>query len=131
MSPRGLWALSIPLALIGWAGVILFTYAVAPSMLALAGFLLLLGLASALTAAPLVWLVASGLHMPGTGERPALALRAGAWVGVWAATAAGLAYFGFFSWVLHPDPGGGPGAGGIFPAADGAPVTPDAVRHGS
>jgi hypothetical protein len=62
-------------------------------------FLPLLILAVTMTAAPGVWVLARVLRLPGTGERPGLALRAAAWVGLWVAISVGLQLNGYFNWV--------------------------------
>ena len=100
MSPRGLWALSVSLALLGWAGLGMITallpFSVAASILALPALLL----AITMTAAPLIWTVAHRLGMPGPGERPTVALRVAFWLGLWVAISAGLRLFGAFSWLI-------------------------------
>jgi hypothetical protein len=100
MSGRALWAVSLPLAALGWTGVVIVTWAVPPSPLAYAAVLPLLALAVAMTLAPLLWTVASRRRWAGAGERPALALRVGAWAGLWVAACAGLRLAGVFNWVI-------------------------------
>ena len=99
MSSRALWALSIPLALIGWIGLFFFTGAIPPVDLALVGFLPLLALTLTVTAAPWVWLVARRLNVRGIGKHPGLALRASLWVGIWSALTLGLRITRSFNWV--------------------------------
>ncbi len=84
MSARVLAAITVPLALLSWGAVALFTAAVPPSLPAYAVLLPLGGLAVTMTAALPVWLLAHAFHMPGTGDRPALAFRVAAWIGLWA-----------------------------------------------
>ena len=100
MSSRALWALSIPLALVGWIGLFYFTGGVQPTGLALLGFVPLFLLALTMTLAPWVWAVAHRLGVPGLGERPALALRASFWVGLWSAMAVSLRLLQAFNWVI-------------------------------
>ncbi len=85
MSPRVLSIMALPLAVLGWAAVLLFTAAAPPSLAAYVIVLPLTALAVTMTVAVPLWLVARALHVPGTGQRPALALRAAAWVGLWSA----------------------------------------------
>jgi hypothetical protein len=99
MSSRALWGLSIPSALLAWAGIVYFTGTLPPSPLAYALILPLLGLAVTMTLAPGVWLLARGLRLRGTGKRPALALRAATWLGLWSAICVGFQLHGVFSWV--------------------------------
>ncbi len=101
MSSRALWGLSVPLALLGWAGVLVFTYALSPwAPLAPVGLLPLLALAVTMTAAPITWLVARRFHVPAMGERPAVALRVSAWIGLWVAVCVGLRLYQSFSWAV-------------------------------
>jgi hypothetical protein len=76
------------------------TGALPPSGLGLALSLPLLLLAVAMTGTPLIWVVARRLRLPGTGEQPALALRAGAWLGLWAAACVGLQVARLLSWTI-------------------------------
>jgi hypothetical protein len=100
MSARGLWALSLPLAVFGWLGVVFGSGALPPSVLGLIVLLPLIALAVSATAAPFVWLAARRLRARGIGERPALALRASGWLGLWAAACVWLRIVGLFSWVI-------------------------------
>lgn len=100
MSSRGLWLLSVPLALLGWAGVILLTGALPVSPVSLAVTLPVLALALAMTAAPWVWAVAHRLGLPALGERPGVALRASTWLGLWVTTCIGLRMMNAFSWLV-------------------------------
>ncbi|OIO96487.1 MAG: hypothetical protein AUK03_03915 [Anaerolineae bacterium CG2_30_64_16] len=95
-----LWALCVPLALVAWVGIVYFTGAVPPNPFTQAVFLPLLWLAVMMTTAPLVWLIARRFRLAGTGERPALALRAGLWIGLWSAVCAGLQLWGVFNRVV-------------------------------
>ena len=70
MSSRGLWALSVPLALAGWIGLILLTGVLSVSTAALVVVLPVLALALTMTVAPAIWVAASRLGWPGMGERP-------------------------------------------------------------
>lgn len=94
MSPQGLWKLSLPLAVLGWAGLALVTAFLPPSTLGMALALPLLALALIFTAALLIWGVASRLRLGDVGQRPALALRLGTWIGLWLTAAAGLRLIG-------------------------------------
>ncbi len=98
MSARVLAAITVPLALLSWGVVALFTAAVPPSLPAYAVLLPLAGLAVTMTAAVPVWLLAHAFHVPGTGERPAFALRAAAWIGVWAIICLALQLAGLPVW---------------------------------
>jgi hypothetical protein len=100
MSSRVLWVLSVPLALLGWAGVILLTAMLPVSPVALIITVPVITLALAMTAAPPVWVVAHRLGLPAVGERPAVALRVAAWFGLWAAIGIGLRLLGAFSWLV-------------------------------
>jgi hypothetical protein len=100
MSGRALWALSLPLALLAWVGILFFTGALPPTSTTEGAFLFLLALAMTMTSAPFVWLVARRLHISGAGERPALALRVGFWIGLWTAGCVGLRFAGFFNWAI-------------------------------
>lgn len=99
MSSRELWALSVPLAVLGWVGLAVVTAFLPFSPVAALVALPLLLLAVTLTAAPIIWLVARRLRLPGPG-RPVIALRVAFWLGLWAATAAGLQLFDAFSWLV-------------------------------
>lgn len=100
MSSRELWVLSVPLALLGWVGLVVVTALLPFSAVAALIALPTLLLAITLTAAPIVWLVAQRLKLPGLGERPVVALRVAFWLGLWAAIAAGLRLFDAFSWLV-------------------------------
>jgi hypothetical protein len=100
MSSRELWALSVPLAVLGWVGLAVVTAFLPFSPVAALIALPLLLLAVTFTAAPIIWLVAQRLKLPGPGERPVVALRVAFWLGLWAATAAGLQLFDAFSWLV-------------------------------
>jgi len=95
-----LWAISLPAAVLGWAGVVILTWAVPPTPLAYAAVLPLLALAVTMTLAPPVWTVASRYHWAGVGERPALALRVATWVGLWVAACVGLRLAGVLDGVI-------------------------------
>jgi hypothetical protein len=84
--------------LAGWGGLAYYTAQIPPSESAIVLSLPILWLAVSSTVALPIWLVASRLRIPGTGQRPALALRMGAWVGLWAAACAALQFSGIFSW---------------------------------
>lgn len=98
MSPHALWATTLPLALFSWAGVVLFSAAVPPSLPAVIVLLLLCALAVTMTAALPIWLLAHALGIRGTGQRPVLALRAAGWVGLWAVICLALQLAGFLIW---------------------------------
>ncbi len=98
MSPRLLWALCLPLSLAGWGGLVYYTAQIPPSESAIVLLLPMLWLAVSSTVAPPIWMIASRLRLPGTGQRPALALRMGVWVGLWAAACVALQFSGIFSW---------------------------------
>jgi hypothetical protein len=100
LSARALWILSIPLALLAWGAIIVFTGVMPPSPMARVILLPVLALAVTMTLAPVVWMLARGLRLPGMGERPAMALRSASWLGVWAATCAGLQMWRVFNWGL-------------------------------
>jgi len=84
MSARGLWVLSVSLALAGWIGLILLTGVLPVSTAALIAVLPALTLALTMTVAPAIWVVASRRGWPGMGERPVIALRVAFWFGLWA-----------------------------------------------
>jgi hypothetical protein len=100
MSGRTLWALSIPVALVGWAGLFFFTGGIRPTNLALLGFLPLLAITMTMTLAPWVWMVARRLNVRGVGELPSLALRSSLWVGIWTSLAVGSRMARMFNWVV-------------------------------
>jgi len=100
MSSRALWALSLPLAVLGWVGILFFTGAVPPAPLALVALVPLLTLAMMMTAAPLVWVIARRLRVPGLGEHPALALRVALWIGLGIAICVILRLVHSFSWAI-------------------------------
>jgi len=100
MSSRGLWALSVPLALAGWIGLILLTGVLSVSTVALVVVLPVLALALTMTVAPAIWVAASRLGMPGMGERPAVALRVAFWFGLWATICIGLRVTDNFSGLI-------------------------------
>lgn len=100
MSSRVLWVLSVPLALLGWAGVVLLTGALPVSPVSLIMTLPVLTLALVMTAAPLVWVVARRLGLPAVGERPAVALRVSTWLGLWVTICIGLRMMNAFSWLV-------------------------------
>ncbi|PKO20789.1 MAG: hypothetical protein CVU38_18250 [Chloroflexi bacterium HGW-Chloroflexi-1] len=89
-----LWVLCLPLAPVAWVGIVYFTGAVPPNQFTQVLFLTLLCFAVTMTTAPLVWLIARRLRISGTGDRPALALRAGFWIGLWSAVCVGLRLWG-------------------------------------
>ncbi len=98
MSARTLWLLSVPLALVGWAGVVFLTAALPFSPTALIPVLPTLALAVTMSAAPWVWVIARRVGTPIVGERPAVALRVAMWIGLWAALCVGLRLMAAFSW---------------------------------
>ena len=100
MSSRGLWALSVPLALAGWIGLILLTGVLSVSTVALVVVLPVLALALTMTVAPALWVAASRLGMQGMGERPAVALRVAFWFGLWATICIGLRVTNNFSGLI-------------------------------
>ncbi len=101
MSSRMLWAISLPLALLGWAGLVFVTGAMLPSSTAaLIVVTALLALALTMTAAPLVWLVARRFAPTGVGGSPAVALRIAGWIGLWGAAVVGLRLARAFDWVV-------------------------------
>ncbi|MCX7671569.1 MAG: hypothetical protein N2439_16055 [Anaerolineae bacterium] len=100
MSARALWLLSLPLAVFGWAGVIVLTAALPFSPAALAAVLPMLTLALTMTIAPIVWVVGHRLRLPGAGERPASALRLAFWFGLWAALCIGLRLLGVLNGLI-------------------------------
>ncbi|MBM4459787.1 MAG: hypothetical protein FJ011_18830 [Chloroflexi bacterium] len=100
MSVRGFWALSLSLAVCGWLGVVFVSGVLPPSVLGLIVLLPLIALAVSGTAAPFVWLAVRRLRARGIGERPALALRASGWLGLWVAACVWLRIAGLFSWVI-------------------------------
>ena len=96
-----LWAISIPLALLGWAGLVFATGALPPSQTgALIVVPVLLALAMTMTAAPLVWLAARRFAPTGAGSSPAIALRIAGWIGLWGAVVVGLRLADAFDWVV-------------------------------
>ena len=98
---RLLWIFCIPLALVAWGGLALFTGAVPPTARpAQFGALLILLFAVALSTAPLLWTLARRLRVPGLGERPLWCLRTAFWLGLWAAVAVGLRIFGVFEGLI-------------------------------
>ncbi|MCX6032384.1 MAG: hypothetical protein NT169_24220 [Chloroflexi bacterium] len=101
MSSKMLWAISLPAAIIGWMVLLLTTGAVPPSSaVAWAIAAVLLTLAVTMTAAPLVWVIAHRLRLPGAGTSPAVALRIAAWIGLWAAMVVSLRLARAFDWVV-------------------------------
>ncbi len=101
MSSRVLWIISLPLALLGWAGLVFATGAMLPSSTAaLIVVTALLALALTMTAAPLVWLVARRFAPTGVGGSPAVALRIAGWIGLWGAAVVGLRLARAFDWVV-------------------------------
>ncbi|MEJ5200393.1 MAG: hypothetical protein WHX53_15845 [Anaerolineae bacterium] len=100
MSSRALWLLSIPLAVFGWAGVLILTAALPFSPAALAAVLPMLTLALTMTAAPAVWVVGRRLRLPGAGEQPASAMRIAFWFGLWAAICIGLRLLGVLNGLI-------------------------------
>lgn len=100
MSPQRLWKLSVPLAALGWAGLTGVTALLPPSTLGMALALPLLTLALIFTAALGVWIVASRLRLGDVGRQPALALRLGAWIGLWGAAAIGFRLIGQLTAVI-------------------------------
>ncbi len=98
MSARGLAVITVPLAMLGWGAVALFTAAVPPSLPAYAVLLPLAGLTVTMTAAVPVWLLAHAFRLRGTGDRPALALRASAWIGLWVVICIALQLAGLPVW---------------------------------
>lgn len=100
MSSRGLWLLSVPLALLGWAGVVFLTAALPVSQTAVLAVAPVLALALTMTAAPWVWLVGRRLRLPTVGERPVVALRVAMWFGLWIALCFGLRMMNAFSWLV-------------------------------
>ncbi len=100
MSSRALWFTCVPLALLGWAGIVLLTALLPVSTATLAVVLPMLTLAATMTAAPLVWGISRRLKLPGLGERPVVALRVGFWCGLWITLCVGLHLAGWFSWLV-------------------------------
>ncbi len=100
MSSRALWLLSLPLAMLGWAGVIVLTAALPFSPAALAAVLPMLTLALTMTLAPVVWVVGRHLRLPGAGARPASALRIAFWFGLWAALCIGMRMLGMLNGLI-------------------------------
>jgi len=100
MSSRVLWILSVPLALLGWAGVIILTGALPVSPVSLSVTLPVLALALVMTAAPWVWVVARRLGLPAMGEHPGVALRVSTWLGLWVTICIGLRMLNAFSWLV-------------------------------
>jgi hypothetical protein len=100
MSSRALWFTCVPLALLGWAGIVLLTGMLPVSTATLAVVLPALTLATTMTAAPLVWSISRRFRLPGLGERPVVALRIGFWFGLWITICAGLHVAGSFSWLV-------------------------------
>jgi len=101
MSPRMLWAISLPAAAIGWAALFLLTGAARPtSAPAWISAAALFGLAVTMTAAPLVWTIAHRLRWPAVGETPAVALRVAAWGGLWFAVVVALRLARLLDWVI-------------------------------
>lgn len=100
MSSRVLWVVSVPLALLGWAGVIILTGALPVSPVSLSVTLPVLALALVMTAAPWVWVVARRLGLPAIGERPSVALRVSTWLGLWITICIGLRMINAFSWLV-------------------------------
>ena len=94
MSPQGLWKLGLPLAVLGWTGLALATALLPPATLGMALALPLLALALTFTAALVIWGVASRLRLGDVGQQPALALRLGAWIGLWTAGSVGFRLIG-------------------------------------
>ncbi len=93
-----LWAITVMFALLAWLGLALFTAAVPPSPVAWTIVLPLGGCAVAMSLALPIWLIARALRVPGTGERRRLALRAAAWVGLWAMVCGALQLAGVLVW---------------------------------
>lgn len=100
MSARTLWTISILFALLGWAAVLALTAMVPPSWEASVALMPLLAVAVTMTLAPLVWLAGRWLRLPGVGQRPALALRSAAWIGLWTGICVLLQFNRLFSWLL-------------------------------
>jgi hypothetical protein len=101
MSSRALWAISLPLALLSWVGLLFATGALNPAfMAAVVGVALLLSLAVTGTTAPVIWIVARQLHLPAVGENPAVALRIAAWLGLWLGVIVALRLARLFDWVI-------------------------------
>jgi hypothetical protein len=100
VSARIFWLVSSLSALVAWAGIFYLTGAFPPTPPAELVFLALVAVAVAMTSAPLVWVLARRLKVAGTGERPALALRVGAWIGLWAAICVGLRLVGSLNAVI-------------------------------
>lgn len=100
MSSRGLWLLSVPLALLGWAGVVFLTASLPVSAPALIAVAPTLALAVTMTMAPWVWAVGRRLRLPAVGERPAVALRVSGWFGLWITFCIGLRIMDAFSWLV-------------------------------
>lgn len=100
MSARGLWLVSVPSALLGWAGVVFLTAALPVSQTAMLVVAPMLVLALTMTAAPWVWVIARRLRLPTVGERPAVALRIAMWLGLWITLCLGLRIMHAFSWLV-------------------------------
>jgi hypothetical protein len=100
MSSRGLWILSVPLALLGWLGLIFLTGVLSVSTATLAVVLPVLALALTMTVAPAIWVAASRLGVAGMGERPIIALRVAFWFGLWATICIGLRVVDAFSGLI-------------------------------
>jgi hypothetical protein len=99
MSGRGLWLLSAPLALLGWAGVVFLTAALPVSATAMIVIAPALALALTATVAPWVWIIARRLRLPAIGRRPVAAFRVAAWFGLWVTLCVGLRILHAFSWL--------------------------------
>jgi hypothetical protein len=96
-----LWAISLPAAVIGWVALLLVTGAMSPSsVIAWVIAAVLLTLAVTMTVAPLVWVIAHRLRLPGAGASPAVALRTAAWIGLWVAVVVSLRLARAFDWVI-------------------------------
>jgi hypothetical protein len=98
VAQRLIWIACAPLALLGWAALVLFTGQVPPSRSAYIVLVPLVAFAATFTAAPLVWSAARRLRLPGAGERPGLALRVAMWFGIWIAAAVAMMLAHVFSW---------------------------------
>jgi hypothetical protein len=90
MSARTLWAISVPLAIVGWAGLAVTTAVLPPSLASAALALFLLALAIAFTVAPLAGFLGARLHWGDLDRRPQRAIRLGVWAGLWTAACVAL-----------------------------------------
>jgi hypothetical protein len=100
MSTRRFWLAVLFIAAASWVGLAYYTGGIAPTDLAVVGFLPLLALAVTTSAAPLVWLAARRLRIAQIGEQPGVAVRVAGWIGGWCAICAGLMLFDAFNWVI-------------------------------